>query len=74
MSVLKQRLMELRAALEDDAGLAAEVPAGLLLSDVCEALGLEDSERREVLGKKGARFVDDVLGAPVKLAGKNGAR
>lgn len=68
MSYMK-RLMELRKALEDDGATIAdvEVPAAVLLSDVCEVLGLSPKQRRVVLGTAGVQYVDGLLDGTVAL-------
>ncbi len=42
---------------------AMELPAGLLLADVCAALGLDEAERSDVLGAAGAAMLADELKA-----------
>jgi hypothetical protein len=66
MSYMK-RLIDLREGLEADLGRDGEAPSVLLLADVCDALGMEALDRRQVLGDAGAQLVDSWLGAPVAL-------
>jgi len=45
---------------------ALEAPMVLLLSDVCDALGLNERERAGVLGCEGVLALADVLEAPIR--------
>jgi hypothetical protein len=45
-----------------------EVPAALLLADVCQALGLNLSDQQVVLGAEGTAYFEAVLNAPIVLA------
>ncbi len=56
MDVIIQRLKQLREGFDGD--LDAETSVLGLLSDVCAALGLEDHQRRAVLGEQGAAYAD----------------
>lgn len=64
-----QRLAALRQELESGVGKLhqIEVPAMLLLADVCNALGLNRSEKHLVLGRDNARFLDELSRATVRL-------
>jgi hypothetical protein len=42
-----------------------------VLSDLCIFLGLSDENRRKVLGKDGARFIDSILETPIRLSVKH---
>jgi hypothetical protein len=66
-----QQLKRLREDFENEGESIAdiEISAALLISDVCESLGLKDSERREVLGRDGEKFVDHVQSVHVRLSG-----
>jgi hypothetical protein len=70
--VIARTLRRFREGLERDAAGEAwevmEVPAGVLLGDVCDALGLDPGQRREVLGKAGAGYLDDLQGERAWLA------
>ncbi len=35
-----------------------ELPAGLMLADICDALGLTEDQQRRVLGEVGALFLE----------------
>jgi hypothetical protein len=71
MSNIKQLLIALREEMEESTGEAisiiGDIPPALLLADVCRALGLEDHERCEVLGKYGVTYLENVQNAPVQL-------
>jgi hypothetical protein len=75
---IKQRLLDLREAMEEGTGevisAMGDVPPVLMLADVCSALGLEDRERCEVLGTSGIEQRATVLGGTVRLARKANAR
>ena len=47
---------------------AVEVPAALLLADVCQALGLNMSDQQAVLGVDGAAYLEAVANTPIILA------
>jgi hypothetical protein len=63
------RLSALRRELEAGAGRLSEIelPAVLLLFDVCNALGLSEAQQREVLGAEGARYIEALGRVPVML-------
>ena len=68
MFTLKQRLIELRQLIEEEADLCeVEVPAVLLLSDVCIALDMEEVDRLEVLGPRGASYVEALANGQISL-------
>jgi hypothetical protein len=73
---MTQQLKRLREEFECDGTSIAdiEIPAALLISDVCQTLGLEDWERREVLGPDAARYVDCVKDVRVRLSQPSSAR
>jgi len=66
-------LRRLRQALEHgtegEPWAAVELPAGLLLADVCDALGLSDDQRRDVLGDAGAAFVEGIQETRAQVLG-----
>lgn len=41
-----------------DEWVTVEMPAGLILADICDALGLSTDETRQVLGDAGAEFLE----------------
>lgn len=64
-------LVMLRVSLSEAAGdcslLETSVNTGLLLHDVCEALGLFPEQRLVVLGPELAGALDDYLNSPVTI-------
>jgi len=63
-----QRLAELRRALEEAAEIhELQVPALLLLDDVCRALGIIGTDRRKVLGRKAEQWLEQWSHAPIGL-------
>ncbi len=65
-SIVK-RLATLRRELEESAELTKmQVPAALMLSDVCAALDLGPEERREVLGEKAEAAIVEWQDTPIK--------
>ena len=71
---IAERLRALRQEMEGDGSIAeVEVPAVLLLDDVCSALELPQTERVWVLGDGGMAFVESVKETTVAPVGiKNG--
>ncbi len=66
-------LAEFRKQFEKDASEkigSLDVNGALLLNDLCVFLGLDDKQRREVLGDSAA-FVDTLLNAPIDLSAKH---
>jgi len=59
--VVTRTLARFRKRLQHDAQpepwAELELPAGLVLADICDALGLSEEQRGEVLGEEGAAFV-----------------
>lgn len=68
--VMTRTLRRFRERLEGDAGNEPwellEVPAALVLADVCDALGLDPGQRREVLGAAGTAFLEELREATVR--------
>lgn len=64
-----ERLAALRAEMEADGDklMLVEVPAALLLADVCDLFGLTDAERERVLGLEGVSFVDGVKDTKIRI-------
>ena len=62
--VLCNKLWQFRLALEGQAEQsisALDVPAALLLSDLCVFAGLSEEEHARVLGEEGVAYVNEVL-------------
>lgn len=53
------RLRHLRGKLEKDDILFEPIPAALLLSDICDVLGLGQAEQNAVLGQEAAEAVEE---------------
>jgi hypothetical protein len=63
------KLAALRQELEEgthpEPWAAVELAAGLVMRDVCAALGLSGAETREVLGEAGTAYVEEATGAAI---------
>jgi len=69
LSSLAQDVMRFRQHLEAEAAepiSALEVNAALLLSDLCQFLGLDTPQRSQVLGPYGTRYLATILATQVK--------
>ncbi len=62
---LKRFRERLEHGSDGESWAAMEIPAGLMLADVCDALGLDPGQRREVLGDAGTAFVAKLEGERV---------
>jgi hypothetical protein len=63
-------LSDFRKTLERENGRSIDqlqTSGAEMLSDLCIFLGLSDENRRKVLGKDGARFIDSILDTPIRL-------
>ena len=69
---IAEKLTGLRQSFEAEGAklCAMHVPAVLLLSDVCDALGLSEEEWRTVLGPEGLQYLEGWRNTPVRLNGK----
>lgn len=56
---------ELEQGTAPEAWSEVELPAGLMLADVCDALGLSDEQRQKVLGDAGMVFLEDAQGEKI---------
>jgi hypothetical protein len=69
-TTMSKLLADFRKQLERDSGAPieqTELNAALLLHDLCAFLKLGEKQRREVLGNRGAAFVDSFVNTPVQL-------
>lgn len=64
-----QKLATLRQQIEKGTARLSEIdlPAALLLYDVCKVIGLTLSDQRKVLGRDGTRYVKMFFDVPIKL-------
>lgn len=70
------KLRRLREAFECEGGNIAdvEVPAVLLLFDVCQALELDDLQKHDVLGAAGTTWLAGVMDTPISPTGNGRTR